>query len=133
MKQPNYYFFSRNHVSPDAALWFFLEASSIDGYCKEVFLGCSQLNFSRTRSMTSKLWDVLSVVTKSIRLGMSFSEHLWKDAAGSILRVAASNSTNDSLDSIKIPNVYRILSYFVENHHSRIQWLWFHLSLFLQL
>ena len=100
-----FFFFSRNHVSPDAALWFFLEASSIDGYCKEVFLGCSQLNFSRIRSMTSKLWDVLSIVTKSIRLGMSFSEHLWKDAAVSILRVAASNSTNDSLDSIKIPNV----------------------------
>ena len=36
-------FYPKNHVSPETVLQFFLEASSMNGYCKEVFLGCSEL------------------------------------------------------------------------------------------
>ena len=39
---------------------------------------------------------------------------LWKDAADSILSVAASNRANDSLDSVKIPNAGKVCWYPID-------------------
>ena len=102
------------------------------------------LNFLQTLSMATKLWDVLSTITKSLPLSMSFLEYLWED---SILSTVASNSANDSLDYVKRPNVGKACCslfivndwttgsycHFVKNHHLCIQWQWSHLSLVLQL
>ena len=102
------------------------------------------LNFFQTLSMTTKLWDVLSTITKSLPLSMPLLEYLWED---SILSTDASNSANNSLDSVKRPNVGKAncspfivndwttgsYSHFAKNHHLCIQWQWSHLSLVLQL
>ena len=139
-----FFFYPKSHASPDKILNFSSKHYQWMDLAKRCSWDVVNFKFFAKLSMATKLWDVLSTITKSLPLSMSFLEYLWED---SILSTVASNSANDSLDYVKRPNVGKACCslfivndwttgsycHFVKNHHLCIQWQWSHLSLVLQL